>query len=192
MKSIVQPPSSGWSLNMNRESNPFSSGNATDWVPARRLTDGQKAVVDNVDSITYKPPLPPRGRGAANSSDFTQDTDKRCSRADGPKKAPPVPRKPVALSNDHNALSDQAGPQSSMKALDSVASQPSNQLDVPRFDVNGAIRTSPAERRGPGNQDSLSFGSWASRGFEGHTDITKDLLDDDINPEIKWKPLLPK
>jgi hypothetical protein len=177
---------------MNRESNPFSSDNSTDWVPARRLTNGQTAVVDNVDSITYKPPLPPRGKGAANSSDFTQDTDKRYSKADGPKKAPPVPRKPVALSNDHKTLSDQAGPQSSMKALESVASHPSNKVDVPRLDVNGAIRTSPAERRGPGNQDFLSFGSRDSRGLESHTAITKDLLDDDINPGIKWKPLLPK
>ncbi|GFF59665.1 SacI domain and endonuclease/exonuclease/phosphatase family protein [Aspergillus udagawae] len=193
VKSIVRPPSNGWLLNMNRESNPFCSSNATDWVPARRLTDSQKAVVDNVESITYKPPLPPRGgKGAANSSDLIRDTDIRSSRADGAKKAPPIPRKPVTLSNDHKALSGQAGSQSGMKAPESVPSQPSNQFDVPRFDLNGQIRASPAERRGPGCQDSLSGGSRHFGGFERHTDITKDLLDGEVNSELKWEPLLPK
>jgi hypothetical protein len=198
LKSIVQPPSNGWSLNMNRESNPFSSSNATDWVPARRLTDSQKAVVDNavvdnIDSIIYKPPLPPRGgKGAANSSDLIQDTDMRSSRANGAKKAPPIPRKPVALSNDHKALSGQAGWQSGMKVPESVPSQPSNRLDVLRFDLNDQNRTPPAERRVPGSQDSLSVGSRHFGGFERHTDITKDLLDGEVNSEIKWEPLLPK
>jgi hypothetical protein len=193
VKSIVRPPSNGWLLNMNRESNPFCSSNATDWVPARRLTDRQKAVVDNVESITYKPPLPPRGgKGDANSPDLVRDTDIRSSRADGAKKAPPIPRKPVTLSNDHKALSGQAGSQSGMKAPESVPSQPSNQFDVPRFDLNGQIRTSPAERRGPGCQDSLSGGSRHFGEFERHTDITKDLLDGEVNSELKWEPLLPK
>ncbi|GFF56306.1 SacI domain and endonuclease/exonuclease/phosphatase family protein [Aspergillus udagawae] len=193
VKSIVRPPSNGWLLNMNRESNPFCSSNATDWVPARRLTDSQKAVVDNVESITYKPPLPPRGgKGAANSSDLIRDTDIRSSRADGAKKAPPIPRKPVTLSNDHKALSGQAGSQSGMKAPESVPSQPRNQFDVPRFDLNGQIRASPAERRGPGCQDSLSGGSRHFGRFERHTDITKDLLDGEVNSELKWEPLLPK
>ncbi|GAQ05621.1 inositol-1,4,5-trisphosphate 5-phosphatase 1 [Aspergillus lentulus] len=192
VKSIVQPPSNGWSLNMNRESNPFSSSNDTDWVPSR-LTDSQKAVVNNIDSITYKPPLPPRGgKGPANSSDLIQDTDMRSSRANGAKKAPPIPRKPVALSNDHKALSGQAGWQSGMEVPESVPSQPSNRLGVSRFDLNDQIRTPPAERRVPGSQDSLSVGFGHFGEFERHTDITKDLLDGEVNSEIKWEPLLPK
>lgn len=193
VKSIIQPPSNGWSLNMNRESNPFSSSNAPDWVPARRLTDSQKAVVDNIDPITYKPPLPPRGgNGAADSSDLIYETDMQSSRANGAKKAPPIPRKPVALRNDHKALSGQAGWQSGMKALGSVPSQPSNRLDVPRFDLGDQIKPPPAVHRVPGSQDSLSVGSRHLGGFERHTDITKDLLDGEVDSEIKWEPLLPK
>lgn len=193
VKSIIQPPSNGWSLNMNRESNPFSSSNAPDWVPARRLTDSQKAVVDNIDPITYKPPLPPRGgNGAADSSDLIYETDMQSSRANGAKKAPPIPRKPVALRNDHKALSGQAEWQSGMKALGSVPSQPSNRLDVPRFDLGDQIKPPPAVHRVPGSQDSLSVGSRHLGGFERHTDITKDLLDGEVDSEIKWEPLLPK
>ena len=212
MKSIITPPADGFSVNINRNPNPFSSDEEPDWVcvSAQKYIDIEKA-------IAQRPPIPSGGE-LLDIVETQSGTDGHLGAWEtrGPllvardmKTPPPIPRKPVSLSareSQHNV------PTTKHAHYGQGAEQISRDKDE---DLKGRMAEAETKRgisslqggglnsatsfpisRGPGSpvsdSTSQSYGGLRMQRAAGVEKNANDLLNDSVDESITWKPLLPQ
>lgn len=163
-------------MNIHRNPNPFSSSEELDWVhiknPVRRDSD------ENAENVIVTGPSVPQGGELLDMSMHPEiDHDSADSHvAERPhetardiKTPPPIPRKPTSLISKENR------PDTALKSVRSERDMGQNPLNISQSP--GTVY--PQNR--PGAQATSDGGR-----------NTTDLLNDDADEDIRWKPLLPQ
>lgn len=196
-------------MNIYRSPNPFSANDEPDWIHISRprsdtdLEDSPSAVqvqpqascCELVD-VSAQPESPDVDVGEADKSPKT---------ARSVKTPPPIPRKPVLLSSKesrHNvsatetARAGQENGQTSLHRAESLNRQAGNTNVLPSQQGEGSSgpASSSASQR-PETPNSNTILSYDESRVQQPTAIKKeanDLLGDDVDSSISWKPLVPR
>lgn len=215
MKSIIKPPADGFSVNIHRNPNPFSSDEEPDWVCVSSTT--RKDITDDEKAIAQRPPIPPGCELldiVSTQSDIDGHLDAWGTKgtplvARDMKTPPPIPRKPVSLSareSQHNTSTKKyahygqgaeqflGDKDDDLKGRMAEAETKCDISSLQRGGLNSAA--SFPISRGPGSpvsdSTSQSHGGIRMQRAAGVEKNANDLLNDSVDESITWKPLLPQ
>lgn len=209
MKSVIKPPADGFSVNIHRNPNPFSSEEEPDWV---FVSHGARKDLDDDKAIAQRSLIPPgselldtvptqSGIGDHNMGAWEAKETPLVAR--DMKTPPPIPRKPVSLSareSQHSAPTMKYAHhgQGTEQSLRNRDEDPRRRItktgtkcgisSLQGGNLNSA--TSLPISRGPGSP--MSDTTSHSHGAAGVEKNANDLLDDSVDGNITWKPLLPQ
>lgn len=215
MKSIIKPPADGFSVNIHRNPNPFSSDEEPDWVCVSSAA--RKDIIDDETAIAQRPPIPPgcelhdivSTQSGIDSHLDAWGTKGTPVVARDMKTPPPIPRKPVSLSareSQHNAPTKkyahygQGAEQISGDRDDDLKgriAEAETKCDISSLQGGGLkSATSFPISRGPGSpisdSTSQSHGGLRVQRAAGVEKNANDLLNDSVDESITWEPLLPQ
>jgi len=195
----MKPPANDFAVNVNRNSNPFSSNGEPEWVrisdPSEWDTDmnsktntGQTSPRSSECELLGVSPTQPEA--ADQQSIVAWETQGSRKVIQGVKTAPPIPRKPISLSSREKSHDVKPGQTPLMRDEDTFRSESHlrsmNDLSPLEHAKSGSTS------RGSGSRPSHAqpHNGQETQQYTNTGRDTNDLLGDINDGGITWKPLL--
>lgn len=195
----MRPPANDFAVNVDRNSNPFSSNDESDWVRISSSSEWGTYINSNTNTGQASPrssegePLdvPPTQPEAGNQQSIvarkTQGSRKETQDAKTP---PPIPRKPISLSSREKLHDVKQGQTPLMRDGDITQSeshlQPINDLSS----LEDAESCSTSRDSGLPSSSAHRHNGQQAQEYTNTGRDTNDLLGDIMDGSITWKPLL--
>lgn len=210
MKSTIHPPADDFFVNIYRSPNPFSANDEPDWIHLSRPGRSDIGLEDSSSAVQVRPQasgceLVDVSAQPESPNMGVREADKSPKTARSIKTPPPIPRKPVLLSSKesrHNisatgtARAGQDNGQTSLDGAESLNRQAGNTNVLTSQQGEGSsgpASSSASQHPETPNLDTMHSydGSRAQRPTATKKEAN-DLLGDNVDSSISWKPLVPR
>lgn len=198
-RSTMKPPANDFAVNVNRDSNPFSSNDEPDWVrisgPSElgtnmnsNMNTGQASPCSSECELLGVSPTQPEA--ADQQSIVTWETQGSRKVTQDVRTAPPIPRKPISLSLREKSDDVKPGQTPLMRDEDTTRSESHLRPMKDLSSLENAKSGSTSRDSGSNSSHAHRHNGQEAQQYTNTGRDTNDLLGDINDGSITWKPLL--
>lgn len=194
----MRPPANGFAVNMDRNSNPFSSNDESDWVRISGSSEwgtnmngntntGQASPRSSECELLDESPTQPE---AGNQQSIVAWKTQGSRKVTQDKTPPPIPRKPISLSSRGKSHDVKQRQTPLTRDGDIIRSESHLQTINDLSSLEDAESCSTSRDSGLPSSSAHRHNGQQAQEYTNTGRDTNDLLGDIMDGSITWKPLL--